>query len=84
MTERSSLLAETGIQPARHRHTSKTRICWADPAPTDRYATGGGSCVDGAQYRRRRHCWCHESPQGTRCVYCGRLRGFEGITKGQK
>lgn len=76
----STLAAEIDlVQPARGRHLSPTEIRWADPYPTDRFATGSGPCVDAAGYRRPKHLWNVWTRGGTRCCFCWRRRPYDPI-----
>jgi len=36
-------------------------------------------CVDRAGFKRRVHEYLHESPEGTRCIYCDPLRPWEPL-----
>jgi hypothetical protein len=77
-----SSLGEHELLPRTRRgHRLRTRCPWADPGPTDRYAPApcGCECSDATGYRRRRHEYAHESPEGVRCVWCGRLRTWDPL-----
>ena len=82
MTSSSSLGAVAEVrEPVRGRNLSKVQIRWSDPDPCDCYAPAPKrcECKDGAGYRRKAHAYLHESPQGTRCVWCSTLRRMEPL-----
>ena len=82
MTSSSSLGAVAEVrEPVRGRNLSKVQIRRSDPDPCDCYAPAPKrcECKDGAGYRRKAHEYLHESPQGTRCVWCSRLRPWEKL-----
>lgn len=59
----------------------------ARPAPYDETHTPTGfapvrftaQCIDRVGFKRRVHEYLHESPEGTRCIYCGELRAWEPV-----
>lgn len=63
----------------RRGHTRQTACPWADPAQGDQYAPAPCRCKCKSRtgYRRRQHEYLHESPKGTRCIFCGVLLGAE-------
>lgn len=68
------------VQPARGRHLSPTEIRWADPLPTDHFASGRrGPCIDAVGYHRRRHFYAVWTRAGVRCCFCWRLRGWDPL-----
>lgn len=69
----SSDARDVGIQPARHRGRSQTRIGHSDPDPGDCWAPAPKrwTCQDRAGYRRKRHSYVVEARDGRRCVFCG-------------
>jgi len=83
MTSSSSLGAVAEVrEPVRGRHLSKVQIRWSDPDPScDCYAPAPRKCVcvSRAGRKREHHAYLHESPQGTRCVWCSRLRPWEPL-----
>ena len=65
------------VQHSRPRHRP---IPWADPAPTDHYATHlKGKCQDSAGVHRTEHWYGMFTRQGWRCVYCRELRRMDPI-----
>ena len=82
MTTSSSLGAVAEEHhPQRGRHLSKVQIRWCDPDPCDCFAPAPKrcECVSGTGRKREHHAYLHESPQGTRCVWCSRLRPWEPL-----
>lgn len=77
-----STLGQDQVQlQGRRGHMHRTPCPWADPLPTDAYAPLPCKCKcrDGNSYMRRQHEYLHESPKGTRCIWCGRLRAWEPL-----
>ena len=80
MKDQSSLAVEVELaQPARGRHLTPTEIRWADPYPTDHFATGGGPCCDSVGYRRPKHLYNVWTRTGTRCCFCWARRSWDEL-----
>ena len=71
--------AEDLSEAIRRGRTHSRSVPYLEHEAPDHYAPVKwyAACIDGTGYRRRRHEWLHESPAGTRCIWCGRLRLYD-------
>jgi hypothetical protein len=80
-TSSSTLSLEARVIVRGNGRANRVPCPFADPSPYDCYdqAPGRYVCVDQTGRKRRRHDYTITTRQGTRCLFCWRLRSWEPI-----